>query len=182
MARTQFLIYATLVLIGWGWIARSQPATPGTPAACAGGLTVLLNGAPLSTGCVLNIKGGSGIIATPAANPVIGGTDLSFTVNTAVIQSVDNAESGIASFCTSANGTAAYTCKLGSKALAAYTVGMHILLRTDTSNTGACSLNVDSLGNVSIKQNDGSTDPARAQIAAGKFYWLFFDGTVLRLQ
>lgn len=182
MARAQILIYICLAAIGLAWIGRSQPSTPGTPSACAGGVTVLLNGAPLSTGCVLNIKAGDGIIATPAANPAISGTDLSFTANTAVIQSVDNAEAGLANFCGSTNGTTAYTCALANKALAAYSVGMHVLLRADTTSSGACSLNINGLGVHSIKQNDGTTDPAAGQIVAGRFYWLFFDGTVFRLQ
>lgn len=66
-------------------VAAAQPQPPGQPLACGGGVTVLLNGAPLSTGCVLNIKAGNGILATPMANPAIGGTDLSFSYNSALV-------------------------------------------------------------------------------------------------
>ena len=52
--------------------------------------------------------------------------------------------------------------------LTAYTAGMHLTLNADTSNTGAASLNVDSVGLKSIKQPDGLTDPTTGQIVAGR--------------
>jgi len=65
--------------------------------------------------------------------------------------------------------------------LTAYTAGMHLTLDADTSNTGAASLNVDSLGIKSIKQPDGLTDPSTGEILAGRPITLYFDGTVWRL-
>jgi hypothetical protein len=104
-------------------------------------------------------------------------------VNTATIESLTVAQSGAPIYCPSTNGTPAYTCSFaGTHALAAYTMGMFVLLRPDVTNLGACSLNIDSQGVKGIKQNDGSTDPAPGAVVAGKFYWLFYDGTVFRMQ
>lgn len=105
-------------------------------------------------------------------------------VNTAVIPSIPVVQQGPV-FCDSTNGTTQYTCTFltnSGRVLTKYTTGMFVLLRADTTNFGACSLDIDGIAITSIKQNDGATDPATGAILAGHFYWLFFDGTVFRMQ
>lgn len=58
---------------------------------------------------------------------------------------------------------------------------MSVRVKFDTTNTGACSLNLNSLGAKSIKLIDGS-DPLDGDIAAGSFNELIYDGTNFVLQ
>jgi hypothetical protein len=107
-------------------------------------------------------------------------------VNTALIPTKSVVQSGPV-FCDSTNGTTRYACTFltnSGAVLIQYTVGMFVLLRADTPNTGGCSLSIDNVVSqgTAIKQNDGLTDPAAGAIQAGRFYWLFFDGTVFRMQ
>jgi hypothetical protein len=157
----------------------AQPAPPGQPLICGGGITVLLEGNPLASGCVLNIRAGSGIVATPAADPAIGGTDLMFSYNTILIPTHDQIHAN-ENYCESSNGTPQYTCKLPDKALLVYQRGQEFLLVIDTPCPAGCTLNIDSVGVRSIKQSDGATDPG-ALIVAGQATRVWFDGTVFRL-
>ena len=127
--------------------------------------------------------GGSpnGVVVTCVTQP--SGNTCVPALNTAVALTIPVAQSGAPVFCNSMNGTVAYTCSLGAtRILTSYTVGMFVVLRTDTRNSGACSLNIDGLGVRAIKQKDGTTDPAAGQITGGQFYWLFYDGAVWRMQ
>ena len=58
---------------------------------------------------------------------------------------------------------------------------MMVRVKFDTVNTGACSLNLNSLGAKSIKLIDGS-DPLDGDIAAGSTNDLVYDGTNFVLQ
>ena len=107
---------------------------------------------------------------------------LAIGLNTAVAETLAVAQSGAPVFCDSKNGTTAYTCALGGRALMAYTLGMFVLLHPDVPNTGPASVNINGVGQKSIKQSDGTTDPGNGQLAAGRFYWLFYDGNLFRMQ
>jgi hypothetical protein len=48
--------------------------------------------------------------------------------------------------------------------------------------SGFLPVNIDVQGVKSITKNDGATAPAGGAITAGKFYWLFYDGTVFQMQ
>lgn len=65
---------------------------------------------------------------------------------------------------------------------AAYTAGMIVCFKvpTATTNTGACTLNCNSLGVKSIKSTDGG-DPAANELYAGAYAWLQYDGTNFQL-
>lgn len=60
---------------------------------------------------------------------------------------------------------------------AAYASGQTLLLRVTTANTGAATVNVNSIGAKAIKQTDGSTDPATSAITAGNIIILTYDST-----
>lgn len=160
-------------------IVKAQPQPPGQPLICGGGVTILLEGMPLASGCVLNIKAGPGILATPQANPAIGGTDLSFGYNTALIPTHDQAHAN-ENFCESTNGTSLYTCKLPNKALLAYQRGQTFLLVVDAPCIAGCSVNIDKVGPKALKQDDGLTDPGNT-LLTGRARWIFYDGTIFRL-
>lgn len=73
-----------------------------------------------------------------------------------------------------------YTVAL-TPTLTAYTTWMRIRILFDTSNTWACSLNVDSLGAKSIKLINW-TDPLDWDITATRTYEFVYDGTNFVLQ
>lgn len=64
----------------------------------------------------------------------------------------------------------------------ALTTGMIVMFKIPAglSNTGACTLDVDSLGVKSIKSTDGG-DPAANEIYAGSYSWFQYDGTYWQL-
>ena len=183
-AGTNLPVEATLNFTGGG--CADDPSNGRTN--CAGGaggsgVTVATNGTTQATQPTLNFISGTGIVQACTNNASANRVDCTPSLNTTVALTIGTAQAGTPIFCNSTNGTAAYTCSFSAaRSLTAYATGMFVLLRTDTSNAGACSLNVDSVGLKSIKQNDGATDPASGQITAGKFYWLFYDGTVWRMQ
>jgi microcystin-dependent protein len=61
-----------------------------------------------------------------------------------------------------------------------YTTGMMIRFKPNTRNTGACTINVNGLGNKSIKK-EGTLDPADGDLEAGQIYNLVYDGTNFQL-
>lgn len=62
----------------------------------------------------------------------------------------------------------------------AYTTGMEISFKPNTTNTGACTINVNALGAKSIKK-EGTLDPADGDLKAGAIYKLVYDGTNFQL-
>jgi hypothetical protein len=146
------------------------------------GLSIDVNGTAQGTQPTLNLISGTGITQVCTNNSGASRVDCTPSLNTAVALTIGTSQAGKPDFCNSTNGTDAYTCSLSTAAaLTAYTAGMHLTLNGDTGNTGAASLNVDSLGIKNIKQPDGVTDPTTGQIVAGRPITLYFDGTVWRL-
>ena len=66
------------------------------------------------------------------------------------------------------------------KPLPQHTTGMPILFRSATTNTGACSVNVDALEPIAIKGADNQ-DLIAGQILADKIYQLVYDGIFYQL-
>ena len=64
---------------------------------------------------------------------------------------------------------------------AAYFAGMVVNFKANTANTGACTINVNSLGAKSIKKLHDQ-DPADNDIEAGQFVTLIYDGTNFQMQ
>ncbi len=146
------------------------------------GLSIDVNGTAQGTQPTLNMISGSGIVQVCANNAGANRVDCTPSLNTAVALTIATSQAGKPDFCNSTNGTDAFTCSLSASAiLTAYTAGMHLTLNADTTNTGAATLNVDSVGVKNIKQSDGLTDPTTGQIVAGRPITLYFDGTVWRL-
>lgn len=62
----------------------------------------------------------------------------------------------------------------------AYVAGMMIAFKANTSNTGACTLNVNTLGAKSIKKA-GNVDLGDGDILSGQVVWVIYDGTNFQL-
>jgi hypothetical protein len=86
------------------------------------------------------------------------------------------------SYCAPASASgSAYTCA-PSPAITSYAAGVTVALVPDVSGTGgATTLNVNGLGAKPVKLADGSTNPASADLTAGRLYFLTYDGTQFRL-
>ena len=91
-----------------------------------------------------------------------------------------NTQSGTFVYTASSTGSDTYTAN-PTPALTAYTTGMMVRVKFTTANTGACSLNLSSLGDKSIKLIDG-TDPLDGDIIAGSINEFIYDGTNMVLQ
>jgi hypothetical protein len=157
----------------------SNSRTNCSGAAGISGLTIDLNGTAEGTQPALNFISGTGIVQSCTNNVSASRVDCTPSFNTALIPTHDTIHAN-ESYCASSNGTTGYTCSMPDKALPSYSVGQAFLLNVDTTCAGSCSLNIDGLGAVSIKQKDGTTDPAGA-LVAGQAQFVWYDGTIMRL-
>lgn len=110
---------------------------------------------------------------------LVNGSNLD--VNTAVIPSNALLQTTSAQICRSTTGNDTYTCTLNPVATSlgnGTTGSLCVVLNADTSNTGASTLNVDTLGAKSLQNADG-TD---ATITANKPSSFCYDGTQFVLQ
>lgn len=90
----------------------------------------------------------------------------------------------VSGFYTDSGAADAYVLTaIGSyKSPIAYTNGMSIRFKPGIVNTGgAVTVNVASLGVKTIKQSDGTTNPAAGDMAASRDIMLMYDGTVFRI-
>ncbi len=88
----------------------------------------------------------------------------------------------ILAYFTDTGGDDAYVVTTGLT-LTALTAGMTFAVKVATANTGACTLNVDSIGAVAIKvaAAAGLADPNTNEIAADAIVHLQYDGTIFQL-
>jgi hypothetical protein len=122
--------------------------------------------------------GGGGGSVTAGSGIVVAGSTVS--VDTAVIQSRAALQAGTTQYCRSTTGNDTYVCAL-TPALTAYTRGGCLVLDADTANTGAATLNVDTLGAQSILGRAGGA-LSNGDITANKPITLCFDGTQFIVQ
>lgn len=80
-------------------------------------------------------------------------------------------------------GTDSYAITV-TPAPTAYVAGQRFTFKAGTANTGACSLNVNSLGAKSIKKNTlaGSADMETGDIIANQIVTVVYDGTNMQLE
>ena len=144
-----------------------------------GSLAIDNNGTLVGSRNVMNLIGGVGVVNTISDT----GTQINIqqSVDTSVIPSKATAQSGAMWLCSSAGSSSTYTCGL-SPTLQSYTTGMVLAWKPNVNGAGgATTLNVDTLGAVTVKQADGVTDPTGADIVAGRLYNVWHDGAVFRL-
>ncbi|HEY1754497.1 MAG TPA: hypothetical protein VGG72_03820 [Bryobacteraceae bacterium] len=145
------------------------------------GVTVESAGAAVGTSATLDFTTGIGALY---AISILGGgvASIQATADTSVLESLARAQSGSLLLCASASGSStAYACAL-NPTLSAYSAGMVLHWKPDVSGAGGpTTMNVDTLGTVSLKLADGATDPGSGDVVAGRLYGMWFDGTVFRL-
>jgi len=85
--------------------------------------------------------------------------------------------------CQDAGANDTYGCGM-TPALGAYVVGMQVNFEANTINTGAATLNIDSLGAITIVKLHGgiTTTLANGDICAGQHTVLHYDGTNFQMQ
>jgi len=124
-----------------------------------GSLTCELSGAGGFTCSTLNF--GTGFTLTNSG----GGVALP-SLDTGFALTIAAAQSGAPLYCNSITGNTNYTCSLSAaRTLSTYTIGQVFVLNVDTTCSSSCNVNIDTLGQVNIKNPDGSTDPGGALIA-----------------
>ena len=86
-------------------------------------------------------------------------------------------------FCADAGANDTYACTI-SPAITAYATGAHYFFKANTVNTGAATINLNSLGAKTIKKytGTGGADLADADIRAGAIVHVVYDGTNMQLQ
>jgi hypothetical protein len=157
----------------------SAGSTNCSGAAGISGVSVDLNGTAVATQPSLNFISGTGIVQSCVNNASATRVDCTPSFNAALIPTHDTIHAN-ESYCASSNGTTGYTCAMADKALLSYSVGEAFLLNVDTTCASACTLNIDTLGVLSVKEKDGLTDPT-GTLVAGQAQFVWYDGTVMRL-
>ncbi len=86
-------------------------------------------------------------------------------------------------FCSDAGSNDTYACNL-SPTIASYVTGTHYRFKANTLNTGAATINFNSIGAKTIKKASGgiTTDLATNDILAGQWVDLVYDGTNMQMQ
>ncbi len=145
-----------------------------------GALTVENNGVVVGTRNAENFVTGAGMVT--AISDTGTKVNVQQIVDTAVIQTKANAQSGAALLCASSGGSSTtYSCAM-NPILNSYTTGMIVQWRPDVNGTGGgTTLNIDTLGPKAVRLADGVTDPTAADVVGGRLHLIWFDGTVFRL-
>ncbi len=89
---------------------------------------------------------------------------------------------GTVNTCIDAGTSGAYACNL-TPAISGYVAGAQYCFKANTANTGAASLNLNSLGAKTIKKVQGgiTTDLAASDIWAGQLVCVIYDGTNMQM-
>lgn len=178
-----WFIYALWAIAALGLMRTltlgQAPAPPGAPIAATATVGILVNGQPIGATPNINFAPGNGMLWVVSNDPKLSAVDIEPGYNTALIATHDTVHYN-ETFCDSTNGTTLYTCKLQNKALTFYQRGEMFLLSVDTTCAAGCSLNVDNIGPIAIKQADGLTDP-QGTLIAGQARLVWYDGGIFRL-
>ena len=143
------------------------------------GFTIASGDKAIGTRPTANLISGPGIIT--AATDTGSQINIQQSIDSAIVLTRPNYQSGQTVLCASSGKSgAAYTCAM-SPTLTKYQQGMVINWVPDVDAAGAATLNIDTLGAKPVKLSDGVTDPAMQDLAAGRMYPLWFDGTVFRV-
>jgi hypothetical protein len=121
--------------------------------------------------------GGAG---TPGFGITITGDVVAVKTTEVLSRATDQAGTDTSCVSSDASGTT-YTCDL-TPALGALANQMLIIwTRTQSCTAGAITLNISTLGPISIKLADGTTNPAAGDCTADQRVILTYDGTVFRI-
>jgi hypothetical protein len=145
-----------------------------------GALAVQSSGTALGPAATLNIVGGTGVICAPQVTA--GVMNFQCNADTAYLPSKTNLQgSANPQICTSSsNNGATYTAGCAST-LSAYATRQTLFWFADVANTTAApTLNIDTLGAVTMVRQDGSS-LAVNDIKGGALYRIWYDGTRTRV-
>jgi len=164
----------------YGCTATNTWSLEGGAGGSGGTLTIDSGGTPVGTRAVANFIAGAGIVNT--ISDTGSQINIQQSVDTGTIQSRAGFQAGQSLLCASSSGSSStYSCAL-SPTLTGYTAGMVLHWTPDVNGAGGpTTLNVDLLGATSVKLSDGATDPSAGDVAGGRMYLAWFDGTVFRL-
>ena len=81
---------------------------------------------------------------------------------------------------TSTNSGSDYSISL-TPAISSYATGMLVVFRANATNGGATTLNINGVGAVAVRKDDGSVALVAGDIRANQFCIVSYDGTVFRL-
>jgi hypothetical protein len=115
------------------------------------------------------------ILASQIVEVVYDGTNFQMLSQTSGLARKVDVQSNSYNYAADGAVTDAYTITL-SPAPTAYTAGMVITFKANTANTGAATLNVNSLGAKTIKKNQ-SSDLGDNDILSGSIVTVVYDGT-----
>lgn len=107
-----------------------------------------------------------------------GGTGASLVATPGVIAASEQKQEHI--YAADSGSANAITVTL-TPAPTSYTTGMRVIVKLNASNTGATTINVNSLGVKSIKKMNDQ-DPASGDLESGQIIDLVYDGTYFQLQ
>lgn len=92
---------------------------------------------------------------------------------------INNLESSVAYLAVGGSGTDTYTATV-TPTPASYVTGFTIHFKPDVANTGACTINLNSLGAKNIK-TQAIADPVDNTLVANGIYVLVYDGTQFQI-
>jgi hypothetical protein len=143
-----------------------------------GAMGIQNDGVPVAVRETVNMVSGAGIMANISDDG--SAVTIQQSADTAILQTRADSQSGTALLCRSleTSGTT-YTCAI-QPTLTEYTTGMVLRWLPETANTGAVTLNVDTLGARAIRSPDGTADLQAGEISAGTLYEIWYDGTKFR--
>lgn len=145
-----------------------------------GALTIDSNGTVVGSRGIANFLPGTGILnlITDTGSMI----NIQQTVDTAVVLTRSDQQSGQTLLCASTGGSGSnYSCGM-TPTLTIYRRGMVLEWIPDVDGSGGqTTLNIDTLGQKSIKLADGVTDPLTGDIVGGRLSTIWFDGSNFRL-
>jgi len=115
------------------------------------------------------------VAATRARASAINNALDAIDTGLALLPTEANIKRGLINYGVDSGAADAYVVTLPYTA-AALTDGMQVVFKASAANTGACTINVDSLGVKSIKRHDG-TDPVAGDIGTNKITELRYNST-----
>ena len=167
MSRDNWFFLALAVFV-WAMIMAvvlhgQPPPPPGGGFTASGTIIVMVNGIPVASGGVINIKSGDGVIAHATPDPTLGGTDISFDADTAVVASRSYLQSAPLTVMASSGqqgnpsvppGGLYYFGNL-NPGLQAYTNGAPFVFIPDVPPLTGATLNLGDLGPIAIRGTCG---------------------------
>lgn len=142
----------------------------------SGSITLQADGSTIGSRSTVDLVTGTGVTHTVSDT----GSKLTVqtSVDTALIPTKPVVQSGMMLFIADNGSTDDYIAS-ANPALTAYTTGMVLFFRPNTTNVGTATLNVDSLGAKTIRTSSGAT-LANGDLTAGRLYGLWYDGVDFR--